>query len=58
MIEGGVRAIWNFAPIDLKVPATVAVNNVHLTDSLLVLTYRLHQMELAEQAPDANIPTD
>ena len=58
MIEGGVRAIWNFAPIDLKVPATVAVNNVHLTDSLLVLTYRLHQMELAEQKPDANIPTD
>ena len=58
MIEGGVRAIWNFAPIDLKVPATVAINNVHLTDSLLVLTYRLHQMELAEQKPDANIPTD
>ena len=58
MIEGGVRAIWNFAPIDLKVPATVAVNNVHLTDSLLVLTYRLHQMELAEQKPDANSPTD
>ncbi len=58
MIEGGVRAIWNFAPIDLKVPANVVVNNVHLTDSLLVLTYRLHQMELAGQSPDANIPVD
>ncbi len=58
LIANGIQAIWNFAPIDLKVPATVAVNNVHLTDSLLVLTYRLHQMELAEQAPDANIPTD
>ena len=57
MIEGGVRAIWNFAPIDLKVPDTVVVNNVHLTDSLLVLTYRLHQMEQAEQT-GANTTAD
>jgi redox-sensing transcriptional repressor len=56
MIEGGVRAIWNFAPLDLKVPDSVVVNNVHLTDSLLVLTYRLHQMELQEEAADANNP--
>lgn len=49
MIEGGVRAIWNFAPLDLKVPDNVVVNNVHLTDSLLVLTYRLHQLERAEE---------
>ena len=48
-MEGGVRAIWNFAPIDLKVPENVVINNVHLTDSLLVLTYRLHQMELSEE---------
>ena len=48
LVEGGVRAIWNFAPIDLKVPENVVINNVHLTDSLLVLTYRLHQMELSE----------
>ena len=41
LIEGGVRALWNFAPMDLKVPEGVVANNVHLTDSLLVLTYRL-----------------
>lgn len=56
MIEGGVRAIWNFAPLDLKVPPNVVANNVHLTDSLLVLTYRLHQMEQNEEAADANNP--
>ena len=44
-----MRAIWNFAPLDLKVPDNVVVNNVHLTDSLLVLTYRLHQLERAEE---------
>lgn len=48
MVDGGVKAIWNFAPIDLKVPPEIVLNNVHLTDSLLVLTYRLNQME-----PDA-----
>ena len=52
LVDGGVRAIWNFAPMDLKVPQNVVINNVHLTDSLLVLTYRLHQMELSEQAQD------
>ena len=54
LVDGGVRAIWNFAPMDLKVPENVAINNVHLTDSLLVLTYRLHQMELNESAGEAD----
>ena len=54
MIEGGVRALWNFAPMDLKVPEGVVANNVHLTDSLLVLTYRLHQMEAREEAAPQN----
>lgn len=54
LVDGGVHAIWNFAPMDLKVPENVAINNVHLTDSLLVLTYRLHQMELNESAGEAD----
>ena len=37
----GVRAIWNFAPIDLNVGRDVAINNVHLSDSLMVLTYSM-----------------
>ena len=49
LIRNGIKAIWNFAPLDLKVPDNVVVNNVHLTDSLLVLTYRLHQLERAEE---------
>lgn len=54
LVDGGVRAIWNFAPMDLKVPENVAINNVHLTDSLLVLTYRLHQMELNESVGETD----
>ena len=37
----GVRAIWNFAPIDLKHPAEVALVNVHLEESLALLSYRM-----------------
>ena len=41
LIGCGVRAIWNFAPIDLNVGRDVAINNVHLSDSLMVLTYSM-----------------
>ena len=38
----GVRAVWNFAPIDLQLYTdTMAVVNVHLCDSLQVLSYKL-----------------
>ncbi|MEG2337845.1 MAG: redox-sensing transcriptional repressor Rex [Clostridium sp.] len=42
----GVRAIWNFAPIDLKTNEGTIVENVHLGDSLLTLSYRLNETEL------------
>ncbi|MDK2920396.1 MAG: redox-sensing transcriptional repressor [Candidatus Petromonas sp.] len=39
LVECGIKAIWNFAPTDLKVPDDVIVENVHLVESLLTLTY-------------------
>ena len=42
MIENGVKAIWNFAPVDLSVPQEVTVENVHLSESLMTLIYLLH----------------
>ena len=41
LIECGVRAIWNFAHLDLKVPKHVIVESVHLSESLMQLSYRL-----------------
>ena len=46
LVKGGVRAIWNFAPVDLAMPEGVAVNNVHLSDSLHILSYRMNEKEL------------
>ena len=48
LVAGGVRAIWNFAPVDLSLPEGVAVNNVHLSDSLHILSYRMNEKELFE----------
>lgn len=45
IIEAGVNAIWNFAPIDLKVPDDVIVENVNLIESLFTVSYLLKEKE-------------
>lgn len=42
VVTWGVDAIWNFAPTDLYLPSTVLVENVHLAESLMRLSYRLN----------------
>ncbi|SCZ80536.1 redox-sensing transcriptional repressor Rex [Acidaminobacter hydrogenoformans] len=39
LMECKIKAVWNFAPVDLKVDDDVIVENVHLIDNLLTLTY-------------------
>lgn len=41
LVECGIRGIWNFAHVDLEVPDHVLVENVHLSDSLMKLSYRI-----------------
>ena len=41
LYDCGVRAIWNFAPTDLNHPEDMLVVNVHLSDSLQQLSYRM-----------------
>lgn len=36
-----VKAIWNFAPVDLKIKPGVIVENIHLIDNLLTVSYFL-----------------
>ena len=42
LVEWGVEAIWNFAPTDLNLPSTVLVENVHLAESLMRLSYKIN----------------
>ena len=46
--KGGVSGIWNFSHVDLDLPDSVVVENVHLTDSLFTLTYKLYNNEKTE----------
>ncbi|MCR5304357.1 MAG: redox-sensing transcriptional repressor Rex [Lachnospiraceae bacterium] len=39
LVDAGIKAIWNFAHADLPVPEGIQVENVHLTDSLMRLSY-------------------
>lgn len=41
LTEGGIRAIWNFAPVNLKTPKTVVIRNEDMAASLAVLTRQL-----------------
>lgn len=41
LVEGGVKGIWNFAPIDLEVPDNIALESVHLSDSLHALSFMI-----------------
>ncbi len=43
LISLGVSAIWNFAPVDVQVPEGRVVENVHMSDSLYVLSYHLRE---------------
>jgi redox-sensing transcriptional repressor len=41
LIQSGVKGIWNFAAVDIAVPNQAIVENVHLSDSLYTLSFRM-----------------
>jgi redox-sensing transcriptional repressor len=48
LVSWGVKAIWNFAPTDLNLPKNIMVENVHLAESLMRLSYNLKAREEQE----------
>ena len=48
MVESGILAIWNFAPIHLKVPDYVLVQNEDMAFSLAKLSQRINQKNLCQ----------
>lgn len=43
LAANGIKAIWNFAHVDLNLPEDIQVENVHLSDSLMKLSYNLNR---------------
>lgn len=58
LLEGGIHAIWNFAHTDLNliVPKDVAVQNVHLSESLMRLSYNLKTLQEDASPADQKEP--
>lgn len=43
LYDKGVKGFWNFTPVDIKLPRGAVVENVHLDESLEVLSFRILQ---------------
>ena len=43
LVKCNIKAIWNFAHVDLNVPDYIVVENVHLSDSLMKLSYGIEK---------------
>ena len=41
LVANGIKGIWNFAHTDLTLPKDVVVESVHLSDSLMQLSYNI-----------------
>ncbi|MBO5907959.1 MAG: redox-sensing transcriptional repressor Rex [Clostridia bacterium] len=53
MAAAGVKGIWNFANMELKLDdASVTVENIHLGDSLMTLCYKIKEGEEEDSCED------
>jgi redox-sensing transcriptional repressor len=43
-IELGIKALWNFSPVEIITPEDVLIENIHIIDSLIVLGYNLKEI--------------
>jgi len=43
LVANGIKAIWNFAHTDLDLPQDVIIENVHLSESLMRLSYNINR---------------
>jgi len=44
VINSSIKGIWNFSYLDLKVPPHIAMVNMHLSDSLMTLSYKISKI--------------
>ena len=43
LADCGIKGFWNYSYAELKLKREVAVENVHLSDSLMTLSYKIKQ---------------
>ncbi len=45
LVNAGIKGIWNFSHAELNVPPEVALENVHLSDSLMTLSCKIERLK-------------
>lgn len=45
LVGAGIKGLWNFAPVDIKVPADVVVENQRLEQGLMTLSYLISKAQ-------------
>jgi AT-rich DNA-binding protein len=55
MVKGGIQAIWNFAPVRLKVPAHIIVHQEDLYSSLASLSWKLARRFQVPVQPEGGV---
>ncbi len=53
LVEAGILAIWNFAPVHLDIPKHIVIKNENMASSLAVLSTSLMKKLREEQSPTA-----
>ena len=55
LVSWGVKGMWNFSHIDLQMPKDIKVQNVHLTDSLMTLLYKINAVGIDDSSFDEEL---
>jgi len=48
LISAGIKGIWNFSHMEINAPNNVALENVHLSDSLMTLSCKIGRIQKEE----------
>lgn len=54
LVRWGIKGIWNFAPTDLNLPSNIMLENVHLAESLMRLSYKIKTNEDIKEANETS----
>lgn len=54
LAQWGIKGLWNFSPVDLFLPDTVQVENVHLSHNLMTLAYKINEAQMERERKEKN----
>jgi len=50
LAKWGIKGLWNFSAVDLDLSPDVVIEDVHLSDSLMIMSYNINRKKLKKEA--------